>query len=104
MTYVRDLSCPRLQHASASGKSSCLAQLRLPINFSGTLLKQFEDPAIRETFHDIVDIEYFLDRYKQSNIEFLGTGLYHPVYPLIPADDWEAQTSWWIGLGRHLLG
>ncbi len=77
---------------------------RLHMNFSGTLLKQFEDPATRETFHDIVDIEYFLERYKQSNIEFLGTGLYHPVYPLIPDDDWDAQTSWWISLGRHLLG
>lgn len=76
----------------------------LHIGFSGTLLKQFEDPAIRETFHDVVDIEDFLGAYRRSNIEFVGTGLYHPVYPLIPASDWDAQTEWWIGLGRHLLG
>jgi alpha-amylase/alpha-mannosidase (GH57 family) len=77
---------------------------RLHMSFSGTLLKQLEDPAIRETFHDVVDIEDILARYRRSNIEFVGTGLYHPVYPLIPPADWEAQTAWWIGLGRHLLG
>jgi len=77
---------------------------RLHLSFSGTLLKQFEDPAIRETFHDVVSVEDFLNRYRRSNIEILGSGLYHPVYPLIPAADWDAQTSWWKGLGRHLLG
>ncbi len=77
---------------------------RLHIGFSGTLLKQLEDPGVRETFHDVVDIEDFLNRYRHANIEYVGTGLYHPVYPLIPETDWDAQTSWWIGLGRHLLG
>jgi len=77
---------------------------RLHMSFSGTLLKQFEDPGIRETFGDVVDIGDFLQRYRRSSIEFVGTGLYHPVYPLIPPADWDAQTSWWQGLGRHLLG
>jgi alpha-amylase/alpha-mannosidase (GH57 family) len=76
----------------------------LHISFSGSLLKQLEDPAVRETFQDVVDIGDFLNRYARSGIEFVGTGLYHPVYPLIPPSDWDAQTSWWIGLGRHLLG
>ncbi len=77
---------------------------RLHVSFSGTLLKQLEDPGVRQTFGDTVDIGDFLDRYRRSNIEFLGSGLYHPVYPLTPPEDWEAQTAWWIGLGRHLLG
>jgi len=77
---------------------------KLHMSFSGTLLKQFEDPAVKETFADVIDIEDMLQRYRNSNIEFLGTGLYHPVYPLIPKRDWEAQTEWWLGLGRHLLG
>ncbi|MDA8387634.1 MAG: hypothetical protein M0Z58_03080 [Nitrospiraceae bacterium] len=75
------------------------------MSFSGTLLKQLEDPAVRETFADVVDVEDFLERYRRSRcIEFLGTGLYHPVYPLIPQEDWDAHTGWWKGLGRHLLG
>ena len=77
---------------------------RLHLDFSGTLLKQLEDPGVRETFADVVHIADFLDRYRRSNIEFLGTGLYHPVYPLIPPSDWDTQTAWWLGLGRHLLG
>jgi alpha-amylase/alpha-mannosidase (GH57 family) len=77
---------------------------RLHMSFSGTLLKQLEDPAIRETFHDVVNIEDLLLRYRRSNIEFVGTGLYHPVYPLTPASDWDIQTEWWIGLGKYLLG
>ena len=77
---------------------------RLHLSFSGTLLKQLEDPGVRQTFRDAADIEDFLNRYRRSNIEFLGSGLYHPVYPLTPPADWDAQTEWWQGLGRHLLG
>lgn len=77
---------------------------RLHLSFSGTLLKQLEDPGIRETFGDVVDIADFMHRYRCSNIEFVGSGLFHPVYPLIPEADWDAQTDWWKGLGRHLLG
>ena len=77
---------------------------RLHASFSGTLLKQLEDPAVRAAFRDVVDIPDLLSRYRRSGIEFIGCGLYHPVYPLIPPRDWDAQTAWWIGLGRHLLG
>jgi len=77
---------------------------RLHMSFSGTLLKQLEDPGVRETFGDVVNVGDFLNRYRHSNIEFVGSGLYHPVYPLCPAADWDAQTEWWKGLGRHLLG
>ena len=52
----------------------------------------------------MVNVEDFLNRYRRSNIEFVGSGLYHPVYPLVPPADWDAQTEWWQGLGRHLLG
>lgn len=77
---------------------------RLHLSWSGTLLKQLEDPGVRETFGDVVNIGEFLDRYRRSNIEHLGSGLFHPVYPLIPSADWDAQTAWWIGLGKALLG
>ncbi len=77
---------------------------RLHLSFSGTLLKQLEDPGVRETFRDVVDIEAFLERFRRSNIEVVGSGLYHPVYPLIPPAEWDVQTDWWKGLGSHLLG
>src|SRR2546426_9432499 len=35
---------------------------RLHLDFSGTLLKQLEDPGVRETFADVVHIADFLDR------------------------------------------
>ena len=54
---------------------------RLHMDFSGTLLKQFEDPGVRETFHDVINIEELLQSYAHSPVEFVGTGLYHPVYP-----------------------
>lgn len=78
---------------------------RMHIMWSGTLLKQLEDSGIRETFGDIVDLEGMLQQYREAGfLEYLGTGLYHPVYPLIPAQDWTAQTGWWQGLARKLLG
>lgn len=78
---------------------------RLHLMFSGTLLKQLEDPAIAATFSDTLDLEDMLARYRRcQNIEFLGTGLYHPVFPLIPEADWLAQAGWWHGLGKKLLG
>ena len=77
---------------------------RLHLSVSGTLLKQLEDPGIRETFQDVAPIADFVERFKRSPIEFVGSGLYHPVYPLIPQADWDAQTEYWLGLGRHMLG
>lgn len=78
---------------------------RLHMAFSGTLLKQLEDPGVQETFGDVLDIPGMLKQYRESSfIEFLGSGLYHPVYPLTPAADWPAHTHWWQGLARHMLG
>jgi len=77
---------------------------RLHVSCSGTLLKQLEDPAIRETFSGVADIADFMERFRRSPIEFVGSGLFHPVYPLIPEEDWDAQTEWWKGIGSHLLG
>src|SRR6266403_1302866 len=51
---------------------------RLHMSFSGTLLKQLEDPGVRQTFGDVVDNSDFMQRYRSSNIEFVGSGLYHP--------------------------
>ncbi len=77
---------------------------RLHFSFSGTLLKQLEDPAVRETFADILDIEALVKGYRNAPVEIAGNGMYHPVYPLIPEFDWDAHTESWLGIGRHLFG
>lgn len=77
---------------------------RLHFSFSGTLLKQFEDESLLEKLADIVNITEILERYRTGPFEIVGSGLFHPVYPLIPHTDWDAQTEWWLGLGKHLLG
>lgn len=77
---------------------------KLHMIFSGTLLKQFEDTDLHAAFADIVNIPEMLQNYRNSNLEMIGTGLFHPVFPLIPKADWEAHLEGWQGLGRHLLG
>ena len=61
-----------------------LTKVQFPANEESSLwfspgadafIKQLEDPGVRETFQDVVDIEDFLARYRRSPIEFLGTGL-----------------------------
>jgi 4-alpha-glucanotransferase len=36
-------------------------------------------------------------------IDVLGSAYYHPVLPLIPAQDRQEQIARWLGLGRHLF-
>ena len=74
---------------------------RLHFSFSGTLLKQLEDPAVRETFADAVDIGGLLDRYRRGPFEFSAAGSITRFIRLTPEADWDAQTGWWLGLGRH---
>jgi len=64
----------------------------LHIGFSGVLLEQFTDPAIIDRYRKIVDIPIMLDLYAATeNIELIGMGYYHPIFPLIPVEDWEEQ-------------
>lgn len=70
------------------------------VGFSGILLEQFEDPKIIGRYSSIVDIPRMLDSYRNTpNIEIVGMGYYHPVFPLIPIEDWDEQ----IELGRRKI-
>jgi alpha-amylase/alpha-mannosidase (GH57 family) len=72
----------------------------LHVGFSGVLLEQFLDPAIVDGYRHILDIPEMLDRYRQAdNIELVGMGYYHPVFPLIPKVDWAEQ----LALGRSIM-
>ena len=65
---------------------------RLHVSFSGVLLEQLLDPAIVDLYRHIVDIPEMLERYRAAdNIELLGLGYYHPIFPLIPRADWPEQ-------------
>jgi 4-alpha-glucanotransferase len=73
---------------------------RLHIGFSGVLLEQLLDPAIVDRYRHIVDIPEMLDRYgKADNIELIGMGYYHPIFPLIPRADWPEQ----LERGREIV-
>ena len=64
----------------------------LHIGFSGVLLDQLLDPDIIDRYRHILDIPEMLDRYAHAdNIELIGTGHYHPIFPLIPQADWPEQ-------------
>ncbi len=72
----------------------------LHIGFSGILLEQFTDPEIIDRYRRIVDIPIMLDLYAVTeNIELIGMGYYHPIFPLIPIEDWEEQ----LLAGRRIM-
>ncbi len=73
---------------------------RIHIGFSGVLLEQLLDPDIIDRYRHILDIPQMLDRYREAdNIELIGMGYYHPIFPLIPRADWADQ----LERGRALM-
>jgi alpha-amylase/alpha-mannosidase (GH57 family) len=73
---------------------------RLHVGFSGILLAQLMDPAIIDAYRHIVDIPEMLARYREAdNVELIGMGYYHPIFPLIPRADWGAQ----LARGRAIM-
>jgi len=73
---------------------------RFHVGFSGVLLDQLTDPQVVRAYRDIVDLPAALDRYRDlENVEVVGMGYYHPIFPLIPPEDWLAQ----LALGRRKI-
>jgi alpha-amylase/alpha-mannosidase (GH57 family) len=65
---------------------------RLHVGFSGVLLEQFLDPEVIDRYRRIVDIPDMLAAYREAeNIELIGMGHFHPIFPLTPKPDWEEQ-------------
>jgi len=65
---------------------------RLNIGFSGILLEQLTDPYILDRYRHIIDLPQMLEAYRElENIEWIGMGYFHPIFPLIPIEDWELQ-------------
>jgi alpha-amylase/alpha-mannosidase (GH57 family) len=63
---------------------------RFHVGFSGILLEQFRSQEIVDRYRQFVDIPAMLESYRQAaNIEPIGMGFFHPIFPLIPREDWE---------------
>jgi hypothetical protein len=63
---------------------------KIHVGFSGILLEQFRDPAVVDAYRKWVDIPAMLEAYRETpQIELVGMGYYHPIFPLIPVEDWE---------------
>ena len=77
---------------------------RVHLSLSGTLLETLADPAFQSAVYGVVKVGDLLWHLQnRAIIEILGTGYYHPVFPLIPREDWSAQIGRWQGIGRHLF-
>jgi hypothetical protein len=77
---------------------------RVHLSLSGTLLETLAGPDFQERVQGMVKCGELLWHLQNGRIiQILGTGYYHPILPLIPAADWEAQLGRWLGIGRHLF-
>ena len=66
---------------------------RVHLSVSGTLLETLADPKFQHDAYGIVDCGSLLWHLQNTRIiQILGTGYYHPVLPLIPA---EIGTAAW---------
>ncbi|EAZ93642.1 polysaccharide deacetylase family protein [Crocosphaera chwakensis] len=70
------------------------------VGFSGILLEQFLDPEIIDRYRKFIDIPAMLESYRTAhNVELIGMGYYHPVFPLIPQEDWKEHLT----RGRQII-
>ncbi len=77
---------------------------RVHLSPSGTLLETLSRPDFQERVYGIIKCGELLWHLQNSRvINVLGTAYYHPVLPLTPPEDWEAQLGRWLGIGRHLF-
>ena len=77
---------------------------KIHLTLSGSLLKTLSSPSFQESVYGIVDCGSLLWHLQNERIiHILGTAFYHPILPLIPETDWEAQIHRWQLMGRQLF-
>ncbi len=76
---------------------------RVHVSMSGSLLEALSNPDFQSRVYGIVKCGDMLWNYRSPAISILGTGYYHPVFPLIPEADRAEQINRWRGIGRHLF-
>ena len=63
---------------------------RVHLSLSGTLLETLSNPDFQSRVYGDVDCGKLLWHFQNQQLfEVLGTGYYHPVFALIPEDDWD---------------
>ncbi len=77
---------------------------RVHLSLSGTLLETMKDPTFQSRVYGIVDVGSLLWHLQNRKLfEVLGTGYYHPVFPLIPEADRKEHVERWLELAKHLM-
>ncbi|OSM07279.1 glycoside hydrolase family 57 [Magnetofaba australis] len=77
---------------------------RAHLALSGALLETLSNPEFQQRVYGVVDCGSLLWRFQNESLfRILGTGYYHPVLPLIPEADRDAQVARWRGIGQHLF-
>jgi alpha-amylase/alpha-mannosidase (GH57 family) len=71
---------------------------RLTVNFNGVLTDMLMDCGHRDI------IEGFRHLAEMGQIEFTGTGKYHPILPLIPREEVKRQIDLNVQTNRHFFG
>jgi alpha-amylase/alpha-mannosidase (GH57 family) len=106
-----------LEHNSWAAKEILWAMDRMPrtlwgfedvarvhLSMSGTLLETLLNQEFQRRVYGIVKCGDLLWHLQNTRLfEVMGTGYYHPVFPLIPMDDWSEQCARWLGIGRHIF-
>ncbi|NDE35514.1 MAG: hypothetical protein EBY15_12410 [Gammaproteobacteria bacterium] len=77
---------------------------KIHLTLSGSLLQTLSCPSFQEAVYGIVDCGSLLWHLQNEKIiHILGTAFYHPILPLIPETDWEAQIYRWQLMARQTL-
>ncbi len=77
---------------------------RVHLSFSGSLLEALSNPDFQAHMYGVVKLGDMLWHYQNTRLfEIVGTGHYHPVFPLIPRADWYEQLHRWQGVGHNLF-
>jgi len=77
---------------------------RVHLSLSGTLLETLSNPEFQSRVYGIVDCGSLIWHLQNERIiDILGTGYYHPVFPLIPEADRSEHLARWLGIAGHLF-
>jgi alpha-amylase/alpha-mannosidase (GH57 family) len=79
-----------------------VARVHLPM--SGTLLEALSNHDFQSRVYGIVKCGDLLWKLRNPAIDIVGTGYYHPVFPLIPPADRKEHLVRWLSIGQHLFG